>query len=77
MRRLRLVKVAVQPFFVIDDGESIVETEHPAIMIPGDEWPTYSSERFPREQAEWQARLDAEDKPNRATRRRKAKDVPN
>jgi hypothetical protein len=59
MSKLRLVKVAVQPFFVLDDGETITEVDHPAAMIPAAEWPTYSSERFPREVAEWQARLDA------------------
>jgi len=57
-RRLRLVKVAVQPFFVLDDGETITEVDHSATMIPAAEWSTYSSERFPREVAEWQARLD-------------------
>lgn len=62
MAKLRLVKVAVQPFFVLDDGESITEVEHQATVIPASEWPTYSSERFPREVAEWQARLDAEAK---------------
>jgi hypothetical protein len=58
-RRLRLVKVAVQPFFVLDDGETITEVDHGTTVIPAAEWPTYSSERFPREVAEWQARLDA------------------
>jgi hypothetical protein len=60
MSKLRLVKVAVQPFFVLDDGESITEVEHPATMIPASEWPTYSSERFPREVQAWQATLDKE-----------------
>jgi hypothetical protein len=58
-RQLRLVKVAVQPFFVLDDGETITEVDHSATMIPAAEWSTYGSERFPREVAEWQARLDA------------------
>jgi hypothetical protein len=61
MRRLRLVKVAVQPVFVIDDGENIEEIEHPVTVIPAAEWPTYSGERFPREISAWQARLDQED----------------
>jgi hypothetical protein len=72
MSKLRLVKIAVQPFFVLDDGETITEIDHPATVIPASEWPTYSSERFPREVAEWQARLDAETVSpslNRATRR--------
>lgn len=59
MSKLRLVKVAVQPFFVLDDGETITEVDHSATVIPASEWPAYSSERFPREVAEWQARLDA------------------
>jgi hypothetical protein len=71
--RLRLVKVAVQPFFVLDDGETIVEVEHPATVIPASEWPTYSSERFPSEVRAWQAQLDADAsaQPNRAARRKK------
>lgn len=59
MSKLRLVKVAVQPFFILDDGEMITEVDHSPTVIPASEWATYSSERFPREVAEWQARLDA------------------
>jgi hypothetical protein len=80
MSKLRLVKVAVQPFFVLDDGETITELDHPATVIPASEWPAYSNERFPAELAAWQAQLDAEGtagvqapKPNRATRRAKPK----
>lgn len=60
MKKLRLVKVLVQPMFVLDDGETITEIEHPPVAIPADEWPGYSGERFPREVAAWQARIDAE-----------------
>lgn len=60
MPKLRLVKVAVQPIFVLDHGTHIEEVEHPAVVIPAAEWSTYSSERFPAEVAEWQARIDAE-----------------
>lgn len=59
-KRIRLVKVAVQPFFVLDDGENITEIEHGATVIPANEWPAYSSERFPAEVKAWQAQLDAE-----------------
>jgi len=65
--RVRLVKVIVQPVFVLDDGTTIVEVDQPPIAIPAAEWPTYSGERFPREVAEWQARLDAESTPLRIT----------
>lgn len=76
MPKLRLIKVAVQPVFVLDDGENITELEHPAVVIPAEEWPTYSSERFQKERAAWQAQIDAEAqaaKPNRAARRAKPK----
>ncbi len=78
---VRLIKVAVQPFFVLDDGETITEVEHPAVLIPASEWPTYSSERFPAEIKAWQAQIDTEAEaeaeqqtvppPNRAGRRAK------
>ena len=58
--KLRLVKVVVQPIFVLDDGEHITELEHPAVAIPAEDWPNYSNDRFPREVDEWQARIDAE-----------------
>lgn len=60
MKRLRLIKVRVQPVFVLDDGETIEELDHPAVEIPASEWSTYSAERFPHEVALWQARLDAQ-----------------
>ena len=79
MKRLRLVKVLVQPVFVLDDGENVTEIEHPAVAIPAAEWPAYSSERFPREVAEWQKQLNADPpQPNRQQRRaaaRKPKDT--
>lgn len=58
--KVRLLKVVVQPVFVLDDGEELTEVQHPATVIPAAEWPMYSSERFPREVAEWQEKLDAE-----------------
>lgn len=58
-QRIRLVKVVVQPVFMIDDGVNITEVEQPPVAIPAAEWPTYSNERFPREVAEWQERINA------------------
>jgi hypothetical protein len=60
MPRLRLVKVLVQPVFLLDDGETMTEIEHPVTAIPAAEWPTYSGERFPKEVAVWQGTLNAE-----------------
>lgn len=59
-QKLRLRHVIVQPVLVLDDGTNLTDIEQPPVAIPADEWPTYSSERFPREIAEWQARIDAE-----------------
>lgn len=75
MKRLRLVKVLVQPVFVLDDGDTVSEVDHPAIAIAAADWPTYSGERFPREAAEWEERINAE-KPNRAQRRASAEKKP-
>lgn len=60
-KRLLLVKVIVQPVFVLDDGENVAEIDHPAVAIPAVDWPTYSGERFPREVAEWEAQINAGD----------------
>ncbi len=60
-RRIRLLEVAVQPRFAYDDGETLTPApDHPIVVIPADEWPTYSSERFPAEVEAWQARIDGE-----------------
>ena len=72
MSKLRLIKVIVQPIFVLDDGENVSEIDHPAVAIPAADWPSYSSERFPAEVKAWQERLDVETvAPNRAARRSK------
>lgn len=69
--RIRLVKVIVQPVFVLDYGDRIEEIDHPPVLVPEADWPTYSNIRFPREVGEWQKRLDTESlpQPNRAQRR--------
>jgi hypothetical protein len=61
MPKLRLVKVVVQPVFILlDDEENVTEVAHPPVAIPAAEWPTYSSERFPAEVNAWQKQIDAE-----------------
>lgn len=64
--KLKLVKVIVQPVFVIDHGTYVAELEHPAIVIPAPEWPTYSSERFPREVAEFEKAIARGELPSSA-----------
>jgi len=77
MKSLRLVKVIVQPVFVLDDGNTITEVDHSPVVIPAADWPTYSGERFPREVKEWQERLDAETKPGQPQDLSPLKDEPN
>ena len=64
--KLRLLKVVVQPVFLLDDGETLIELQHPSTAIPAAEWPAYSSERFPQEVEEWQRRIDADPEAARA-----------
>jgi hypothetical protein len=66
VKRLRLVKVLVQPVFVTDDGETIEELEHPVVVVPAAEWPSYG-ERFEREVADWQTRLNEEEEDDAST----------
>lgn len=75
MPKIRLVKVLVQPVFVLDHGTHIEEVEHSAVAIPAAEWPSYSGERFPAEVAAWQTQIDAEHAPppNRAQQRAQPK----
>lgn len=46
-RRLRLLKVVVQPVFVLDDDD-LGLTEHVAqpVDVPAHEWPNYATDRF-------------------------------
>jgi hypothetical protein len=44
--KLRLVKVIVQPVFVVDDGESLVEQIAQPVNVPAAEWPTFATGRF-------------------------------
>lgn len=46
MSKLRLLKVIVQPVFVIDDGESLAEQPAQPVEVSASEWPTFASGRF-------------------------------
>ena len=71
---LRLLKVIVQPVFVVDDGESLSEqTAEPIVVSPAD-WPTYATTIFPLATAQLQAQLDAAaPAPSRQVRRASAR----
>lgn len=45
-RRLRLLKVIVQPVFVVDDGENLTEQVAEPVAVSPEEWPTFASARF-------------------------------
>lgn len=46
MIKLRLLKVIVQPIFVIDDGETLTEKIMEPIIVDSLEWPTFADNRF-------------------------------
>lgn len=46
MRRLRLLKVVVQPVFVVDDGETLTEQAAQPMEVPAAEWPGFAEGRF-------------------------------
>lgn len=57
-KRLRLLKVVVQPVFVIDDGEKLTEVETQSVVVPADRWPTYATSEFLEAVDELQQELD-------------------
>lgn len=58
MSRLRLLKVVVQPVFVMDDGEQL--HEHPAqpVAVSPADWPTFATTTFVEGMAALQAQFD-------------------
>lgn len=38
-RRLRLVKVVVQPFYVVDDGDTLTEANAQPLSVAAADWP--------------------------------------
>lgn len=46
MRRLRLLKVVVQPIFVIDDGETLTEHAAEPVIVSPKDWPTFATTTF-------------------------------
>lgn len=64
MMRLRLLKVTVQPVFVVDDGETLTERVGQPVEVTAANWPGFAASAFaPDEMAEMQAHLTTEDDP--------------
>jgi hypothetical protein len=55
--RLRLVKVVIQPHFVLDDGENLTEQIANPVEVSAADWPTYPTEKFPADVEEALNRL--------------------
>ncbi|MDQ3740131.1 MAG: hypothetical protein M3389_04220 [Actinomycetota bacterium] len=58
--KLRLVKVAVQPHFVLDDGETLREVVTDPVVISAAEWQAYRETGFDEAVAELERRLSEE-----------------
>lgn len=58
MKRLRLVKVIVQPVFAIDDGEDLTEMVADPIPVAAAAWPDFP-ERFEAERQAQEKVLNA------------------
>lgn len=46
MTRLRLLKVVVQPVFVLDDGDNLTEHVGQRVEVPGSGWQTFAADAF-------------------------------
>lgn len=65
MRKLRLVKVVVQPVFVIDDGETLTELPVEPVLVSGAEWATYIETRWPQAVHALEQKINAPSSDNR------------
>ena len=45
-KQLRLLKVIVQPVFVVDDGEHLTEQLAQPVEVSPSEWPTFATTKF-------------------------------
>jgi hypothetical protein len=81
MKKVKLVKMLVQPVFVYEDENGDIEevryadgsTNHPVVEVGKKEWENYPAV-MQQQIEDWQQKLDnPEPPPNRATRRKAAK----
>lgn len=63
MTTLRLLKVIVQPIFVLDDGEQLTEQTVEPIAVSAAEWPTYATTGFAEAFAVLRRRYDVSQVP--------------
>ncbi len=60
MAVLRLLKVIVQPVFVLDDGETLTEHVAEPVVVPAADWPTYPMTGYAEAFAALQAQVEAQ-----------------
>lgn len=58
-KQIRLLKVLVQPVFVVDDGDTLTEQATNPVEVSAVDWPTFATGPFVQGMEELQARLDA------------------
>ena len=58
MTTLRLLKVMVQPVFVVDDGTALRELTAQPVPVPAADWPTFATTEFLDGMRELQAKID-------------------
>jgi hypothetical protein len=56
--RLRLLKVVVQPVFVLDDGETLTEQPAQPVEVSAAEWPGFATGRFAESFEELRSRIE-------------------
>lgn len=71
MSRLRLLKIVVQPVFVLDDGDTVTEQVADAFTVPAAGWRSFADigGKFDQAVANLAAQTEAPPVPNRAQRR--------
>jgi len=57
-KKLRLLKVVVQPTFVLDDGKTLTEVSAEPVVVQPDDWPTYATGRFAESVAAYEAQVN-------------------
>lgn len=60
-KRLRLLKVIVQPVFVLDDGEELTELTTDPVIVAARDWPDYANTTFAESVADLREQFDAQE----------------
>jgi hypothetical protein len=56
--KLRLLKVIVQPVFVLDDGDNLTEVQADPVVVSPEDWPRYPTTGFARAVDALQEQID-------------------